>query len=85
MGKPHPALTRGVTDEIELGIINSQILSAGNAIAIFREYIHKRLKSAKPCSRKDYDNPNWAYKQADFIGYERACNELLDILTIQEN
>ena len=27
-----------------------------------------------------YDNPNWALKQADSVGYRRALSELLSIL-----
>lgn len=29
---------------------------------------------------EDYDNPSWAYKQADRNGYNRALTEVLNIL-----
>ena len=28
----------------------------------------------------DYDNPNWAYKQAHMNGYEQALNQVLQLL-----
>lgn len=28
-----------------------------------------------------YENPNWAYKQADCCGYERAIEEFISLLT----
>jgi len=28
----------------------------------------------------DYDSPAWAYKQADFNGYNRAINEILELI-----
>lgn len=31
-------------------------------------------------SKLTYDNPNWAYIQADHSGYERAMREILSIL-----
>lgn len=27
-----------------------------------------------------YDSPNWAYKQADLVGYLRALDEISDLL-----
>lgn len=27
-----------------------------------------------------YDSPNWAYKQADVVGYHRALSEILSLL-----
>lgn len=37
-----------------------------------------RLQSVKSSS---YDNPNWAYKQADAIGYERGLRKLISLLS----
>lgn len=31
-------------------------------------------------SDKNYDSPNWAYKQADLVGYMRALEEISDLL-----
>jgi hypothetical protein len=32
-------------------------------------------------SSKNYDSPNWAYKQADAVGYQRAMKEVINLLT----
>lgn len=29
---------------------------------------------------EDYDSPNWAYKQADAVGYTRAVQEIIALL-----
>lgn len=30
---------------------------------------------------KTYDNPNWALKQADYIGYKRALKDVINLIT----
>lgn len=32
-------------------------------------------------SKIGYDNPNWAYLQADVRGYERALQEVINLIT----
>lgn len=39
-----------------------------------------RQKHSESRSKDGYANPNWAYFQADAIGYERALTEILSIL-----
>ena len=31
-------------------------------------------------SKVTYDNPNWAYVQADAIGYERAISDIISLI-----
>lgn len=31
-------------------------------------------------SKNSYDNPSWAYIQADAVGYERALKEIISLL-----
>lgn len=38
-------------------------------------------KRTKKVSEDEYANPNWAYKQADLIGYERALGEVISLIT----
>ena len=33
----------------------------------------------------DYDNPSWAYKQADRNGYDRALTEVINLINMKEN
>lgn len=32
-------------------------------------------------SKKGYDCPNWAYRQADIAGYKRAMNEIILLIS----
>lgn len=32
----------------------------------------------------DYDNPSWAYKQADRNGYDRALTEVINLINMKE-
>lgn len=31
-------------------------------------------------SKEGYNCPNWAYKQADLVGYTRALNDIIDLI-----
>lgn len=35
---------------------------------------------AEARSKDGYETPNWAFKQADAVGYERALHELMSLL-----
>lgn len=47
-----------------------------------REILEKRLDSLErtEVNSKAYDNPNWPYKMADFIGMKRALRNILDLV-----
>ena len=47
------------------------------------EVILESLLKDTPSSA-DYDSPSWAYKQADRIGYNRALNQVLDIINLDK-
>ena len=49
------------------------------AIKIMQEKIDSLRKANTVESA--YDNPNWALKQADAIGYERAMQEIISIFS----
>lgn len=44
--------------------------------------VNKRIDSNRGflISKKQYDSPNWPYLQADGIGYERAMDEILNLI-----
>lgn len=35
-------------------------------------------------SKDGYNSPNWAYNQADLIGYRRAIKEMIALMSIRE-
>ena len=47
------------------------------------ELLDDHIKTAdKTALNKDgYDIPNWALKQADLIGYKRALNEIINLIS----
>lgn len=46
------------------------------------EILEGKAKGAERVSRSKeaYDNPNWAYMQADTVGYKRALYEIMALL-----
>lgn len=52
----------------------------------FRQALSKVISDKSEASRKaglsgdGYDCPNWAHKQADRVGYQRAIEEILNFL-----
>lgn len=46
------------------------------------DLINKKINANRSAAtNKDgYDSPNWAYKQADSVGFERALKEVLSLI-----
>lgn len=49
------------------------------------EIIESFIQEVSVPSRKDYDNPSWAFKQAHFNGESLAYDKILKILRPKEN
>lgn len=45
-----------------------------------QEMLNEKLVSSYSTKEEDYNNPNWAYKQADSVGYRKALKEILSLL-----
>lgn len=47
------------------------------------ELLEEKINSAEVTSfdKEGYDLANWAYKQADLIGYKRALREIINLVT----
>jgi hypothetical protein len=62
------------------------IESAYKASTLIRKRLVDILKEKSEGNKRNargkvgYDNPNWAYLQADSVGYERALHDLIDLL-----
>lgn len=63
-----------------------EMTSAFNSAGLFRERLTDILEDKintnrnGSVSKTSYDNPNWAYLQADAVGYERAMKEIISLL-----
>jgi hypothetical protein len=55
-----------------------QVSSAKDVLEKLEEIVKTKMKEV--ILSEDYDNPSWAYKQADRNGYNRALTEVLNIL-----
>jgi hypothetical protein len=63
--------------------VRQTILSNRESLLRLESILESLLKET-PTST-DYDSPSWAYKQADRIGYNRALNQVLDIINLDSN
>lgn len=63
--------------------VRQTILSNRESLLRLESILESMLKET-PTSA-DYDSPSWAYKQADRIGYNRALNQVLDIINLDNN
>lgn len=74
-------ITKGLT-----GQAKEEMILSFNACGNFRERLELILKEKQESARKAnmqesmYENPNWALKQADLIGFTRALEEVISLL-----
>ncbi len=65
---------------------NDEIRQSFKASVVMRkrliEILRRKQEESIRASRQEdaYENPNWAYKQADARGYERALEEVISLL-----
>ena len=45
-----------------------------------KDLIGEMNKADAPSKKTDYDNPSWAYRQADHNGYARALKSINDLI-----
>lgn len=45
------------------------------------EICKKKVDGGFVLTKDDYDTPNWQYRQADAVGYRRALEEVISLLT----
>lgn len=66
---------------------SEEVVREFNASGILRDRLIDVLNVKKESlrtevrSKTSYDNPSWAYFQADANGYERAISELISLLS----
>jgi hypothetical protein len=69
---------------LRLKVDSSKLDESYIVATTYRQFLRESLY----CIRKrepqtpDYDCPSWAYKEADRIGYNRAIQEVLNLLDI---
>jgi len=63
--------------------VKQTIFSNRASLDRLKEILEPMLKDTPPTA--DYDSPSWAYKQADRIGFNRALNQVLDIINLDKD
>lgn len=66
--------------------IKAQLVGAAPALQLLRVLLldMKEAKEYNHRKQAEYDSPNWALKQADYIGSIRTLIEVIDLITIEE-
>lgn len=74
-------VTKGLNEQEQMEIRQEFIASAHLRKRLIT-LMNERIDSArtKCISSSSYENPSWAYLQADNVGYERALKEVISIL-----
>ncbi len=62
--------------------VRQTILSNRESLDRLKEILEPLLKDTPPTA--DYDSPSWAFKQADRIGYNRALNQVLELINLDK-
>lgn len=73
--------TKGVGRELSIDIkqnFKESLVLRRRLEEILKDKIEESCRTAR--SKASYDNPNWAYMQADHRGYERAFQEVISLL-----
>lgn len=73
---------KGVTPE-RVAIIKADYVGSAGARIRLVEMLNDKIRVSTTLKRKKegYDSPNWAYAQADMIGYERAISEVISLIS----
>ena len=61
------------------------VLGSKKVLDKLSKIVYTMIKDGEKSVTNDYDSPAWAYKQADAIGYRRALERILEILTVDED
>lgn len=74
--------TKGLSGEAKRDI-QLEYASSSNLRKRLEVLLREKQASSQKAiiSKESYDSPNWAYKQADNVGYLRALEEVISILS----
>lgn len=74
-------LTKEKREEVEEAFSRGALLRRR-----LKELLEDKIEDERKKVRSEilYDNPNWAYRQADAVGYERALNDIISLIYEKE-
>ena len=63
----------------------AELRQAYGASSVIRKRLslmcNKKIEGGFVLTKDDYDSPNWQYRQADAVGYRRALEEVISLLS----
>lgn len=71
--------TKGL-EEDQQGRIKSAFKSSSEVRSRLTAICNDKIESVMSTHKNQYDGPNWAFEQADCIGYRRALEEIISLL-----
>lgn len=73
-------LTGDAKDKFVQTVLNSDVVLNRLLTIVLQK---EKAEEARRLSDKGYEDPNWAHKQADSVGYLRCLNEMKQLLDIK--
>jgi hypothetical protein len=75
------SIKKGKTEE-EQKILDEEFAASHNLRNSIKEVLERKVESVRKemVKKVNYDNPSWAYTQADYNGHIRALGELINLL-----
>lgn len=76
---------RGVREDADRKEREQMVRSAKPTLEVLKQLLEARLRAVDDTqmSKADYENPSWAFKQADANGAKRTLQELIQLLTLE--
>jgi hypothetical protein len=77
---------KGVRDENDRVALAAEILSSRPTLELLRSLLEDRVAALDTAHTKktNYDSPSWAYAQADYVGAKRTLQEIIELVTTEE-
>ena len=66
----------------EIENFKKSVLGSKIVLDKLKKMCYTMIKDGERSVSNDYESPAWAYKQADFIGYKRALERVIEVLTL---
>ena len=73
-------------DKQKAGEVKASLYASEVVMKRLRHIVERRIEASYQAQRSEtnYNDPNWALKQADYIGHQRALKEILDLIDVFE-
>lgn len=73
--------TQHIPDKVDKDALRLTIQNSGRTLEALTYALKTKIKKPKTI---DYDSPSWPYLRADIDGYNRALDEILDLINIDQ-